>query len=592
MNTRKPEVPRSSGRALVLAACCLALWLAATPAGAATYHVACQAEHADDNNPGSAGEPWSSISRAAKAAELQPGDTVLIHAGTYREHVDVEVSGAPDRPITFAAAPGERVVVKGSERIKGRWTALHEEKGRKEPYPNAFANVWRIPLGDEFYTDPRFEASYRDKSKRWVSQVFVSESLALQMIGPDRIYHNESHLRLPVVGRGLDDIFPGSFYFDPTDQMLYVSLSGSPSWYSIEVGVRGFVLTVQEAHDLVIRGLEFRHNRQPGGQWPMASVGNCERVLIEDCRFYQADFCGLGVGRSKDCTVRRCDLSCNGNTGLGMGQCQSCVIEDCTLTFNNYRRFHSGWHAGGMKCIPGNQGCTVRGCEVAYNIASDGIWFDCDNADIRILSNVSHHNDGCGIFFEINKGGGIIADNLVYANRGRGIYISGSQKTWVVHNTVVFNHGGIVAMPRGKDWPLKDVRIFNNLLIRNTLATTGFQRGADLTLFMGAADDSSAPRTITSNHSDYNIFAASTPAPTMRHSWNPDNSLPRWQERFGEDKHSQIRHADAQVRGAAFSLLTTEGLDVAGPLPAELSDMVTAPPRVGCTSTRWPLAGR
>ena len=247
------------------------------------------------------------------------GDTVLIHTGTYREHVDVKVSGAPDRPITFAAAPGERVVVKGSERIKGRWTALHEEKGRKEPYPNAFANVWCIPLGEEFFTDPRFEASYRDKSKRWVSQVFVSENLALQMIGPDRIYHNESYLRLPVVGRGLGDIFPSSFYFDPTDQMLYVSLSGSPSWYSIEVGVRGFVLTVQEAHDLVIRGLEIRQNRQPGGQWPMASVGNCERVLIEDCRFYQADFCGLGIGRSKDCTVRRCDLSYNGKHRPGYG---------------------------------------------------------------------------------------------------------------------------------------------------------------------------------------------------------------------------------------------------------------------------------
>ena len=206
-----------------------------------------------------------------------------------------------------------------------------------------------------------------------------------------------------------------------------------------------------------------------------------------------------------------------------------------------------------MKCIPGNQGCTVRGCEVAYNIASDGIWFDCDNADIRILGNVSHHNDGCGIFFEINKGGGIIADNLVYANRGRGVYISGSQKTWVVHNTVAFSHGGIVAMPRSDDWPLAEVHILNNLLIRNTLATAGFQRGADLTLFMGVADDTSTPRTVVSNHSDYNIFAANTPSPTMRHSWNPDNSLLRWQEHFGEDKHSQIRRADS--RGARSSIL-------------------------------------
>ena len=41
-----------------------------------------------------------------------------------------------------------------------------------------------------------------------------------------------------------------------------------------------------------------------------------------------------------------------------------------------------GWHVGGMKCILGNVRCTVRDCEVAYNVHSDGIWFDCDNADI------------------------------------------------------------------------------------------------------------------------------------------------------------------------------------------------------------------
>ena len=95
--------------------------------------------------------------------------------------------------------------------------------------------------------------------------------------------------------------------------------------------------------------------------------------------------CGLSVGKCKDCTVRHCDLSYNGNTGMGMGDCQDCLVEGCTLLFNNYRRFHSGWHCGGIKCIPSNTRCTIRDCEAAYNIASDGIWFDYDNGDIRIL---------------------------------------------------------------------------------------------------------------------------------------------------------------------------------------------------------------
>jgi hypothetical protein len=229
----------------------------------------------------------------------------------------------------------------------------------------------------------------------------------------------------------------------------------------------------------------------------------------------------------------------------------------------------------------------VQRCEAAYNLNSDGIWFDAENADIRILDNVSHHNEGCGIFFEINKGGGIIANNLVYANRGRGIYISGSQKTWVVHNTVAANLAGIVCMPRGEDWPLEDVQVLNNLLLRNTIATDGHARGADLTLFMGTPNDGSFTRGVTSNHSDNNVFAAASEAPAMRHSWNPDNTLAQWRERFGEDTHSQGLPMEFELRGTGFRLLTADGL-AAAPLPATLDWRPAAPARTGCARTQWP----
>ena len=249
-------------------------------------------------------------------------------------------------------------------------------------------------------------------------------------------------------------------------------------------------------------------------------------MVIEDCKVYQADFCGLGLGGSKDCAVRRCDLSHNGNTGLGMGGCQDCTIEGCTLLFNNYRRFYAGWHCGGMKCIPGNRRCTIRDCEAAYNIASDGIWFDTDNADIRILGNVCHHNGGCGIFFEINKGGGIIADNLVYANRGRGIYISGSQNTWVVHNTVAaqrLRHRGHAPRRRlaapGRPRP------------QQPAAPQHHQRpppcrgAADLTLYMGCQGDSpsAAPSRATLR------LTTSTPTPPgRRRCGTPGTPTTRW----------------------------------------------------------------
>lgn len=243
-----------------------------------------------------------------------------------------------------------------------------------------------------------------------------------------------------------------------------------------------------------------------------------------------------------------------------------------------------------MKCIPFNRRCTVQRCEAAYNIASDGIWFDTLNSDIRILDNVSHHNDGCGIFFEINKDGGIIANNLVYANRGRGIYISGSQNTWVVHNTVAYNDGGIICMPREGDWTLENVFVYNNLLINNYVTAQTITRGSDLTLYMGELGYDPQPglRTAMTVHSDYNVFANNSWTPLIRHHWNPDNTLQQWQERFGEDLHSRLVPVAHELDGTSFRLLSTEGLDVAGPLPAQLGWKPAYPRRVGCDRTHWP----
>lgn len=555
---------------------------------AATYHVEQMAEGASDANPGTREAPWKTIARAAAAEELRPGDTVLIHSGVYREHVDVTVSGEPGNPITLAAAPGARVVVKGSELVRGKWTKLADEPDRKEPYPRAFAGVWKIQLGEECFTDPRFQRRYRDKSRRWVSQVFINDTTPLQQIGPDPIYRNEEYLQLATVGRGLEDIIPNSFFFDPADQTLYIKIAGKPAWLRIEVGVRGFALTARDVHDVVVRGIELRHNRQPSAQWPLVSIHRSQRVVLEACQAYQSDFCGLSLYGCQDCTVRKCDLSHNGNTGLGMSKCGNCLVEGCTLLANNYRRFHSGWAAAAMKCIPGNTGCTIRHCEVAYNNAAHGIWFDGGNADIRILGNVCHHNGGAGIFFEINKGGGLIADNLSFANRARGIYISGSQNTWVVHNTVACNGSGIVAMPRGEDWPLENVHIQNNLLIRNYVTAETVTRGCDLTLYMGCPEYGPYQHTIASNHADYNVYANNGWTPSLRHTWNPNNTLLQWQDRFQQGMHSMATSVAFELQGARFAVRNREDLAAPGPLPEAVRSILPKIPHVGSRCQEWP----
>src|SRR5215212_5103579 len=71
-----------------------------------------------DEAEGSEQHPFQTINRAASLA--QPGDTVVVHAGVYREWVRPRYSGLSDRRrIVYTAAPGEHVVITGSEQVSG-----------------------------------------------------------------------------------------------------------------------------------------------------------------------------------------------------------------------------------------------------------------------------------------------------------------------------------------------------------------------------------------------------------------------------------------------------------------------------------------
>ena len=66
----------------------------------------------DDADPGTRDEPWATLQHAADS--VGPGATVYVREGVYEQRVEIRGSGTPGRPITFAVAPGERVVLDGS----------------------------------------------------------------------------------------------------------------------------------------------------------------------------------------------------------------------------------------------------------------------------------------------------------------------------------------------------------------------------------------------------------------------------------------------------------------------------------------------
>lgn len=73
--------------------------------------------------PNSEAAPWRTIRMAIRRA--QPGDTIVVRAGEYAEAIGWGARpGRPDARITLQAAPGERVVVRGTLQLDGAsyWT--------------------------------------------------------------------------------------------------------------------------------------------------------------------------------------------------------------------------------------------------------------------------------------------------------------------------------------------------------------------------------------------------------------------------------------------------------------------------------------
>ena len=95
------------------------------PSGGQVFYVA---PTGNDANPGTQTAPWRTLAKAN--ASLRAGQTVYVRAGTYAEQVKPTASGTASAWITFAAYPGETVVLDGSRFTVPNWSGLVDVSGR------------------------------------------------------------------------------------------------------------------------------------------------------------------------------------------------------------------------------------------------------------------------------------------------------------------------------------------------------------------------------------------------------------------------------------------------------------------------------
>jgi len=109
--------------------------LASFNATAREYHVSIDGS---DDADGSVRHPFKTIMAASRLARA--GDTITVHTGVYREWVDPLYGGSNDQNrILYRAAEGEKVIIKGSEVIKG-WQKINK-------------GVWKVTLDNAMFGD-------------------------------------------------------------------------------------------------------------------------------------------------------------------------------------------------------------------------------------------------------------------------------------------------------------------------------------------------------------------------------------------------------------------------------------------------------
>lgn len=415
------------GAALIL----LALTVEASAAGR-TYYVATTG---DDSGPGTPERPWKTIQHAAET--MQPGDTVLIRGGTYRECVQPARGGAAeDARITYRAFPGERPIIKGSERITG-W----RDEGR---------NVWKVEIPDDLFGD--YNPYTTNLEGPWLA---VGQDNHVGEVYLDGKPLSETPRQQEVYEA------PYTWFASHRDATtyLYANFSGNdPNDHETEVLVREccFLPRVDGLKYLTLDGLTFMHAASgwiynTGFQKGAVNTRLGFGWVIENCHIADCKTVGISSGltgtRPGDMEqyghhvfrrnlVERCGQSgFSGNTGYAASLIEGNLIQDI-----NYRGQFGGWETAGIKIhfaidvtIKNNVIRRIHNDAPQGTITAPGIWLDWAAQGSRITGNVLSEIDDRAIYLEASHGPILLDNNVIIDN----VVDSDCERVILAHNLFV-----------------------------------------------------------------------------------------------------------------------------------------------------------
>jgi hypothetical protein len=420
--------------------------LGSLPLAAREFHVA---PAGNNTNDGSAAKPLQTISAAAQLA--QPGDTITVHAGTYRERITPPRGGTSDHQrITYQAAPGEQVVIKGSEIIRDwkpflgdvwKATVPNSLFGKYHPYKDLINGDWFTDKGRPHHTG---EVYFNGKS--------LYETHLLERVLQPQPYPDSRDKEASIwtwfceVDEKNTYLYANFHGQDPTKALVEINVRDA-CFYPAKTGcdfitVRGFRMAhaatqwaapTAEQIGLIgtnwSRGWIIEHNVISDSKCSGITLGkdratghnvwNTDRTKGGDVHYNEVIDRALAIGWSKEKigghVVRHNVISDCEQTGIcgSLGAVYSQITDNHIFNIWAKRQF-AGAEMGGIKLHAAIDVLIARN---RIHNTGRGLWMDWMAQGTRITRNLCYDNTTEDLFVEVNHGPFLIDNNVFLSPR-------------------------------------------------------------------------------------------------------------------------------------------------------------------------------
>ncbi len=496
----------------------LALPIFGPGVSARTWVVSQGHPQAADHGDGTETSPFKTIAPAAERA--QPGDTVLVHAGIYRERVKPARGGEKNAPIVYAAALGKTVTIKGSDVYRGSWRAIDGVDsvfaaslkeltfGLYNPFKTPHCAFKNRSRGQVFVDGRRFRELESIEAVKRSHGTWAVDSAKDEVVVhfPPRKRPHQCFVELTCrtrifapVKRGLNHITVRGFTMEHCGNNYQRAFyaRGRKTVQAGALGCRG-------GNHWIIENNTIRWAKALG-----IDCGNEGRYDLEGKNQTPGENPGYHIIRNNAIT----DNGCGGIAGLRSLRTE---ILGNRIERNNYLGI-------GMPETAGVKMHFFIGGRIEGNLFRDnetyGVWLDNVYAHARVTRNVFIGNKTAGIFLEMGGGPALVDNNVVAFTRGihngAGIYAHDAGGFTIAHNLIIGNTlwGVYIRQVTGRSYSVypevidswatppsgkKKCRPENIRVLNNIIAING--RGAINMPYPGP--------NAQGNTSDYNLFSS------------------------------------------------------------------------------------